>query len=78
MRANESEEVIRLYTQYFNINLIALKEQNLFLLNLKGVPDPEQKRKIIGKLFIDVFQKYELELGKVHFLAQGTLSPDVI
>ena len=78
MRANESEEVIKLYTEHFKINLIALKEQNLFLSNLKGVSDPEQKRKIIGKLFIDVFQKYALELGKVHFLAQGTLYPDVI
>ena len=78
MRANESEEVIRLYTEYFKINLIALNKQKLFLSNLRGVSEPEQKRKIIGKLFIDVFQKYSLELGKVKFLAQGTLYPDVI
>ena len=78
MRANESEEVINLYTKYFKLNLIALNEQKLFLSNLNGVSDPEQKRKIIGKLFIDVFQKHALELGNVKFLAQGTLYPDVI
>ena len=78
MRTNESEEVIKLYTNYFKLNLIALNEQKLFLSNLSGISDPEQKRKIIGKLFIDVFQKQALKIGDVNFLAQGTLYPDVI
>ena len=78
MRDKESEEVIALYTNHYKLNLIALNEQELFLSNLKGISDPEQKRKIIGKLFIDVFQKHALKLGNVKFLAQGTLYPDVI
>ena len=78
MRNNESEEVIKLYTDHFKLNLIALNEQKLFLSNLNGISDPEQKRKIIGGLFIDVFQKQALKIGNVNFLAQGTLYPDVI
>ena len=78
MRKNESEEVIKLYTDHFKLNLIEANEQQLFLSNLLGVTDPEEKRKIIGKLFIDVFQKYALEIEEVDFLAQGTLYPDVI
>ena len=78
MRKNESEEVIKLYTDHFKLNLIEANEQQLFLSNLLGVTDPEEKRKIIGKLFIDVFQKYALEIDEVDFLAQGTLYPDVI
>ena len=78
MRKNESEEVIKLYTDHFKLNLIEANEQQLFLSNLLGVTDPEKKRKIIGKLFIDVFQKYALEIEEVDFLAQGTLYPDVI
>ena len=78
MRKNESKDVIDLYTNHFKLNLIALNEQKLFLSNLNGVSDPEQKRKIIGGLFIDVFQKQALKIGDVNFLAQGTLYPDVI
>jgi GMP synthase (glutamine-hydrolysing) len=78
MRNNESEDVIKLYTDHFKLNLIALNEQKLFLSNLNGISDPEQKRKIIGGLFIDVFQKQALKIGDVNFLAQGTLYPDVI
>ena len=78
MRDKESEEVIALYTNHYKLNLIALNEQELFLSNLKGISDPEQKRKIIGKLFIDVFQKHALKLGNVKYLAQGTLYPDII
>ncbi len=78
MRKNESEEVIKLYTDHFKLHLIQANEQKLFLSNLFGVTDPEEKRKIIGKLFIEVFQKYALEIGEVDFLAQGTLYPDVI
>ena len=78
MRKNESEEVIKLYREHYKLNLIEANEKKLFLSNLKGIKDPEKKRKIIGKLFIQVFEKYALEIGDVSFLAQGTLYPDVI
>ncbi len=78
MRRNESEEVIKLYTDHFKLNLIAANQEELFLTNLNGVSDPEEKRKIIGKLFIEVFEKHALRMGDVCFLAQGTLYPDVI
>jgi len=78
MRKNESEEVIDLYKNHFKLNLIEANEEDLFLSHLVGISDPEQKRKIIGKLFIDVFDKYASQIGHVNFLAQGTLYPDVI
>ena len=78
MRKNESEEVLKLYREHYKLNLIEANEKNLFLSNLKGIKDPEKKRKIIGKLFIQVFEKHSLEIGDVSFLAQGTLYPDVI
>ena len=78
MRKNESEEVLKLYREHYKLNLIEADEKNLFLSNLKGIIDPEKKRKIIGKLFIQVFEKHALEIGDVSFLAQGTLYPDVI
>src|SRR6056300_963150 len=78
MRKNESEEVIDLYKNHFKLNLIEANEEDLFLSHLVGISDPEQKRKIIGKLFIDVFDKYASQIGHVDFLAQGTLYPDVI
>ena len=62
----------------FKIYLIEANEKNLFLSNLEGIKDPEKKRKIIGKLFIQVFEKHALQIGDVSFLAQGTLYPDVI
>ena len=78
MRKNESEEVIDLYKNHFKLNLIEANEEDLFLSHLIGISDTEQKRKIIGKLFIDVFDKYASQIGHVNFLAQGTLYPDVI
>ena len=78
MRKNESEEVIGLYKDHFKLNLVEADEEKLFLSHLRGVSDPEKKRKIIGKLFIDVFEKHAKEIGDVDFLAQGTLYPDVI
>ena len=78
MRKNESEEVLKLYRDHYKLNLIEANEKNLFLSNLKGIKDPEKKRKTIGKLFIQVFEKHSLEIGDVSFLAQGTLYPDVI
>jgi len=78
MRKNESKEVLKLYREHFKLNLIEANEKNLFLSKLKGIKDPEKKRKIIGKLFIEIFEKHALEIGDVSFLAQGTLYPDVI
>ena len=69
MRKNESEEVIKLYTDHFKLNLIAAHEEDLFLSNLKDISDPEEKRKIIGKLFIEVFEKQALKIGDVSFLS---------
>ncbi len=78
MRKNESEEVLNLYREHYKLNLIEANEKKLFLSNLKKIKDPEKKRKIIGKLFIQVFEKHALQIGDVSFLAQGTLYPDVI
>ncbi|MFL2798765.1 MAG: glutamine-hydrolyzing GMP synthase [Paracoccaceae bacterium] len=78
LRQGESEEVISLFENNFNIPLILAEESELFLGKLDGVSDPEKKRKIIGGLFIDVFQKYANQIEGSEFLAQGTLYPDVI
>ncbi|WP_289033643.1 glutamine-hydrolyzing GMP synthase [uncultured Roseibium sp.] len=78
LRQNEADEVVTMFRDHYNIPLIHADESRLFLSNLEGVSDPETKRKIIGKLFIDVFQKYANEIDGAEFLAQGTLYPDVI
>jgi len=78
MRKNEAEEVVGMFRQHYNLPLIHADEAELFLGELEGVSDPETKRKIIGRLFIDVFQKHADEIEGVEFLAQGTLYPDVI
>jgi GMP synthase (glutamine-hydrolysing) len=78
MRKNESEGVVRTFRDMYNIPLVYVDATALFLDGLAGVTDPETKRKIIGKLFIDVFEREALKIGKVDFLAQGTLYPDVI
>jgi GMP synthase (glutamine-hydrolysing) len=78
MRAGESEEVVSLFRNHYNIPLIHADAKDLFLGRLAGVSDPEQKRKIIGAAFIDVFDKESHKVGGAEFLAQGTLYPDVI
>ncbi|WP_297371652.1 glutamine-hydrolyzing GMP synthase [Acidocella sp.] len=78
LRAGEAEEVVRVFRDQFNIPLIHRDASDLFLGELAGVTDPEAKRKIIGKLFIDVFDEEATKLGGAEFLAQGTLYPDVI
>jgi GMP synthase (glutamine-hydrolysing) len=78
LRQNEAEEVVKMFRDNYNIKLIAADESERFLGKLDGVSDPETKRKIIGGLFIDVFQKYANEIEGAEFLAQGTLYPDVI
>jgi GMP synthase (glutamine-hydrolysing) len=78
MRAGEADEVVTLFRDHYNIPLIHAEAADLFLGRLKGVSDPEQKRKIIGAAFIDVFDKESQKVGGAEFLAQGTLYPDVI
>ncbi len=78
LRKGEAEEVVTMFRDNYNMPLIHADEQELFLGELDGQSDPETKRKIIGKLFIDVFQKHAGEVGGAKFLAQGTLYPDVI
>ncbi len=78
LRLNEAEEVVKMFRDTYNIPLIHADESDLFLGALEGVSDPEVKRKTIGRLFIDVFQKYANQIDGAEFLAQGTLYPDVI
>ncbi len=78
MRAGESEQVVSLFRDHFNIPLVHKDASELFLGKLAGVSDPEQKRKIIGATFIDVFEAEANAVGGADFLAQGTLYPDVI
>ena len=78
LRLNEAEQVVAMFRDNYNLNLIHADESELFLGELEGISDPEVKRKTIGKLFIDVFQKYADQIEGAEFLAQGTLYPDVI
>ncbi|MCO5732721.1 glutamine-hydrolyzing GMP synthase [Rhizobium sp. SSA_523] len=78
LRQGEAEEVVTMFRDHYNIPLIHADEQDLFLDALEGVSDPEVKRKTIGRLFIDVFQKHANTIDGAEFLAQGTLYPDVI
>jgi GMP synthase (glutamine-hydrolysing) len=78
MRSGEADEVVNLFRDHYNIPLIHAEAREMFLGRLKGVSDPEQKRKIIGAAFIDVFDKESHKVGGAEFLAQGTLYPDVI
>lgn len=78
LRKNEAHNVERMFKDNFDINLKVVDAKKLFLKRLKGVTDPEQKRKIIGHTFIEVFEKEAKKIGKVDYLAQGTLYPDVI
>jgi GMP synthase (glutamine-hydrolysing) len=78
MRLNEAEEVVDLFRNHYNIPLVHVQAQELFLSQMKGVSEPEQKRKTIGRLFIEVFEKEAKKIEGVSFLAQGTLYPDVI
>ena len=78
LRKNEGDFVEETFTKTFSMNLIRVNAQKRFLKKLKGVTDPEKKRKIIGKQFIRVFEKEGKKLGHVPFLAQGTIYPDII
>jgi GMP synthase (glutamine-hydrolysing) len=78
MRADEAKRVVDLFRGSFNIPLVHVEAGDLFLTELAGITDPEAKRKTIGRLFVDVFEREAKTLGGADFLAQGTLYPDVI
>jgi GMP synthase (glutamine-hydrolysing) len=78
LRLAEAEKVVALFRDSYNIPLVRVEAEGLFLDALAGVTDPELKRKTIGRLFIDVFEMEARKLGGADFLAQGTLYPDVI
>ncbi len=78
LRKDEGKQVKVVFEDHFGVNLIYIDAAKLFLDNLKGISDPEQKRKIIGKTFIDIFDAEAAKIKDAEFLAQGTLYPDVI
>jgi len=78
LRKNEAQSVEKTFRDKFHINLIAVDASERFLRKLEGVTDPERKRKIIGEEFIRVFESEAAKLGKIDYLVQGTLYPDVI
>jgi GMP synthase (glutamine-hydrolysing) len=78
LRKGEADEVMNTFKENMNLNVIKSDSEEVFLRHLKGVTDPEQKRKIIGRTFIDVFDSEATKLKNIHFLAQGTIYPDVI
>jgi GMP synthase (glutamine-hydrolysing) len=78
LRKDEATQVVTMFRDHYNIPLVHVDAGDLFLGELAGVSDPETKRKTIGKLFIDVFDKEAAKIDGANFLAQGTLYPDVI
>ncbi|MFQ5574297.1 MAG: glutamine-hydrolyzing GMP synthase [Terriglobia bacterium] len=78
LRSNEAEQVVETFKEHFHINLVAVSAEERFLKKLKGVVDPERKRKIIGEEFVRVFEDEASRIKDVDFLVQGTLYPDVI
>lgn len=78
LRKNEADQVMKVFKEDMGMNLIKADAGELFLTRLKGVSDPETKRKIIGKTFIDVFAEEAKKIGAVDYLVQGTIYPDVI
>ena len=78
LRKGEADEVMQTFKENMNLNVIKSDSEEVFLRHLKGVDDPEQKRKIIGRTFIDIFDAEALKIKDVDFLAQGTIYPDVI
>ena len=78
LRKNEANEVSKIFSKKFGKNFTKINASNIFLKNLKNVSDPEKKRKIIGKTFIEVFDKAAKKISNVDYLGQGTLYPDII
>lgn len=78
LRKDEGDQVETIFRKQFDMNLIRVNAKDRFLGKLKGVSDPERKRKIIGEEFIRVFEEEANKLGEIHFLVQGTIYPDVV
>jgi GMP synthase (glutamine-hydrolysing) len=78
LRLDEGDQVMATFAEHMGINVVRVNAEDRFLKGLKGVADPEQKRKIIGNLFIDIFEEEAAKLENVAYLAQGTIYPDVI
>ncbi len=78
LRSGEASQVVNLFRHHFRIPLTYIDAKDVFLKALKGVVDPEEKRKRIGRTFISIFEKEAKKIGKIKYLAQGTLYPDVI
>ena len=78
LRKNEEKQVITTFKKKLKMNLIYVNAEKEFIKRLKDVSDPEKKRKIIGNLFIKIFERYAKKISNVKFLAQGTLYPDLI
>lgn len=78
LRKNEGDRVEEMFTSRYDIQFIRVDAADRFLARLKGIREPEEKRKIIGEEFIRVFEEEAAKLGDVDFLVQGTIYPDVI
>ncbi len=78
LRKDEGDQVEKIFKGEFKMNIIRVNVQDRFLGKLKGISDPEQKRKIIGEEFIRVFEEESNKLGQLDFLVQGTIYPDVV
>jgi GMP synthase (glutamine-hydrolysing) len=78
LRKGEADQVMQTFKENMNLNVIKSDSEEIFLRHLKNVEDPEQKRKVIGRTFIDVFDAEAIKLKDIKFLAQGTIYPDVI
>ncbi|WP_067585584.1 glutamine-hydrolyzing GMP synthase [Endozoicomonas ascidiicola] len=78
LRLNEGDQVMSMFAENMGVRVIRADSEELFLGRLKGVQDPEEKRKIIGNSFIEVFDEHSSQLDNIAFLAQGTIYPDVI
>ncbi|MCL7817865.1 glutamine-hydrolyzing GMP synthase [Pasteurella multocida] len=78
LRLNEAEQVMEMFGDKFGLNIVHVKAEDRFLEALKGIDEPEAKRKMIGKVFVDVFDDESKKLTSVKWLAQGTIYPDVI
>ena len=78
LRKGEADQVMQTFKEHMNLNVIKSDSKEIFLRHLKNIEDPEQKRKVIGRTFIDVFDAEAIKLKDIKFLAQGTIYPDVI
>lgn len=78
LRLNEGDQVMKTFAEHLGVNVIRVNAQERYFAALSGVSDPEEKRKIIGRLFIEIFDEEAQKLKRIHWLAQGTIYPDVI